>query len=212
MIDLPLDQDTQSIGRSGSGRLENAFQTPQDHEYMRHTYNAKNGYNYATIEMAKALMMTGCLLKNKYGVKLGYGHLSLEKGGKFPPHQTHQSGRSADVYFVKKTAMGYEKEGAWYGVTRDTQLCEQQQVSPEFDLAANYDLIKTFTTVQPVERIYVDCNLREALKGFADQNFPGEWESLGFNTKVVHALHHHHHFHITMACPPGDTQCGIGVA
>lgn len=199
--------DTQAIGTSKSGRLENGYAAQRDSDYIRQVAR-EPGRNYATTELAKALMISGCLLKNKYGVKLVYTDLSREGGGEFPPHQTHQAGMSADLRFISKTSSGYSTKSGMIAVPKSTTTCESQHVNPDFDPAANYDMIKTIVEAHPVSYICLDCNLENALKEYADKNYPGEWERLNLGKIIYHAPEHHHHFHITIACPEGDTRCG----
>ena len=209
IIEVP-DIDTQAIGTSKSGRLENGYSVQRDGYYIRQVAR-ESGRNYATTELANAVMVSGCLIKNKYGVKLVYTDMSRQGGGEFPPHKTHQAGMSVDLRFIRKTSSGYSTDRGMLAVPKSTTICENQIINPDFDPAANYDMIKTLVETQPVRYICLDCNLENALKEYADQNYPGEWESLNLGNIIYHAPRHNDHFHVTIRCPEGDTRCGTAL-
>jgi lysophospholipase L1-like esterase/murein endopeptidase len=208
-INIPPNLDSQSVGPpGGGGSLENGYEVPRETETIKFTKAESNRRNFATVEFARALMRAACVIKERHGVKTGFGELSEQNGGDLGNHQSHESGRDGDIWFFRKTSAGYQElTSGWAAVPRSTPMCEEQQVSSQFDLQANYEFIKAFTETQPTKNIFLDCNIKNALKQYAQREHPGEWERAGFEEMIRHAPSHHHHYHIRIDCPEGDTRC-----
>jgi penicillin-insensitive murein endopeptidase len=208
-LGIPPGLDSQSIGPPQDGSLKNGYEIPKQHEYVRMTRGGGQNkrFTFATVELAKAFMTAACLVKHKYGVAVAYGDTGKENGGEIDNHASHESGRDIDVYFIKKTADGYPPQRSWWAVSENKDPCVGQTVKPEFDPAANYDFLKAFVEAHPVKYIFLDCNIENVLKEYAEKTYPGEWEKLRLGGKIKHLINHQHHYHVRIECPEGDNQC-----
>ena len=88
-------QDSRSVGAPDRGRLEHAAALSDSPAYVR---LASAGVQWGTAELVALLQRAAArLLTYEAGPRLLVGSLSLHDGGRFPPHESHQSGRDADV-------------------------------------------------------------------------------------------------------------------
>lgn len=121
------------------------------------------------------------------------GDLSLERGGKFPPHLSHRVGRDVDV--------GYVHRGDKKDQSRFTYA-----TSNNFDVEKSWSLIKAFLETDSVEYIFMDYYLqkkmyRHALKSGEDRKhlkeifqYPrGKYERHGV---IRYSKGHRNHFHV----------------
>lgn len=88
-------QGSRSVGAPDRGRLENGRPMQDSEHYVR---LSGEGVQWGTDELV-GLLERGAerLQRTEDGPRLLVGGLSLQRGGRFPPHDSHQSGRDADV-------------------------------------------------------------------------------------------------------------------
>lgn len=130
------------------------------------------------------------------------GDLSRVTGGRFPPHQSHQSGRDADV--------GYYLRGNQQNVTL-------HRVGPaDLDYAKNWSLLRCLLATKQVVRVYMDTSLQRGYvqhlkkKGARDSTLAALFEVAAGGAGgalVVHAPKHDTHLHVRFACGEGDASC-----
>ncbi len=131
------------------------------------------------------------------------GDISRPTGGKFPPHQSHQTGRDADV--------GYYMAG-------NVQNKTMYRVGPSHvDMDKSWALLKCYLTRDSVVRVYMDKSIQRAMrrhllrKGLASETLTDrlfeEKSSKPAEALIRHAPHHDTHIHVRFACDPGDTTC-----
>jgi murein endopeptidase len=155
-------------------------------------------------------------VQKKYpGQVVTLGNVSRKSGGYMAPHASHQTGLDLDVYFLSAS----NKPGSFVG-------CSSGKLSPEFDLAKNWDYFKILVGIRQNQVIAIflhDC-LKQALCRFAKQkgepvDSPGSLAHETLRTLVpetrvdrqtkrtVYANTHHDHAHVRLKCP--DTRgCG----
>lgn len=131
------------------------------------------------------------------------GDISRPTGGKFPPHQSHQTGRDADV--------GYYMAG-------NIQNKTMYRVGPSHvDMNKSWALLKCYLTRDSVVRVYMDKSIQRAMRrhllrkglvseALAERLFEEKSKSPA-DALIRHAPHHDTHIHVRFACDPGDTTC-----
>jgi len=194
------------------------------------TSGSINGLNgmYGTKELAYSLMATGCALKQKFGIKLKHGDLSLQSGGDIKGHGSHESGRDVDIIFIWKKA-GSESLRQYSGqAVKDPppkrgsgikDKCPKRlgwreegagfPVDPEFYMPANWELVKNWLLNSENSAIFLHCDIIRAMKDYAIANDPQGWASVqkDFNNRMQFWANHHNHYHMRICCPDGDLEC-----
>lgn len=131
------------------------------------------------------------------------GDLSKPAGGRFPPHQSHQSGRDADV--------GYYLAGNKQNVT-------MHRVWPhDLDYAKNWEMLRCLIDKEQVVRVFMDTAIQKAFgawlveqgiasKAHLERLF--EFASpIPEAALIRHAPKHDTHIHVRIACQEGDAHC-----
>ncbi|MBL8786070.1 MAG: penicillin-insensitive murein endopeptidase [Deltaproteobacteria bacterium] len=129
------------------------------------------------------------------------GDVSRPGGGRFPPHESHQSGRDADV--------GY------YLASNVQNVTMHRVKADDVDFAKTWALLKCFLTTDQVVRVYMDRNIQVAMVDFLRTKKivnEGQIQRLfavegGEGALVVHAKEHDTHLHVRFACDAGQTGC-----
>ena len=92
---LGLAQESRSVGAPDRGRLEDGVQLRDSEHYVR---LASGGVQWGTDELVALLERSAARLQAREdGPRLLVGSLSSRNGGRLRPHESHQSGRDADV-------------------------------------------------------------------------------------------------------------------
>lgn len=129
------------------------------------------------------------------------GDLSRPGGGRFPPHESHQSGRDADV---------------GYYLASNEQNRTMHRVKPhEVDLAKTWALVRCHITSDKVVRVYMDRKIQIAMidwlrkkKAVDDGRIQRLFEVEGGDEALIrHAKDHDTHFHVRFACDTQDAAC-----
>jgi len=131
------------------------------------------------------------------------GDISRPTGGKFPPHQSHQTGRDADV--------GYYMAG-------NVQNKTMYRVGPSHvDMGKSWAILKCFIKRDSVVRVYMDKAIQRSMrrhllrKGLASEELTNRLfevkSSKPAEALIRHAPHHDTHIHVRFACDPGDASC-----
>jgi hypothetical protein len=122
---------------------------------------------------------------------LRVNHIGKKDGGYLRPHQSHQSGRDADLGFYYQP-----------GVDLQALKGRREQL---MDLAANWALLRALVTEVDVEFILVDRRIQKVLYDYAlAAGEDKDWlDSLfhGPDPLVRHARRHRDHFHVRFFAP-----------
>jgi len=129
------------------------------------------------------------------------GDISRPGGGRFPPHESHQSGRDADV--------GY------YLASNVQNVTMHRVKAAEVDYAKTWALLKCFLTSDQVVKVYMDRNIQVAMVDFLRTKKvvnEGQIQRLfavegGEGALIVHAKEHDTHLHVRFACDAGQPGC-----
>lgn len=86
--------DSRSIGRANRGRLV----SPAEVVETEHLVLMSTGHQFGTEELVGLITRSAARLQeHTEGPRLLVGALSRPRGGRLPPHSSHQSGRDADL-------------------------------------------------------------------------------------------------------------------
>jgi hypothetical protein len=130
------------------------------------------------------------------------GDLSRPGGGRFPPHESHQSGRDAD---------------AGYYLAGNIQNSTLHRVGVAgLDPAKTWMYMRCLIAPGDVVRMYVDRALQRGLVAYLERIGAESPESLarlfevvgGASALIRHAPYHDTHLHVRFACPGGAAGAG----
>lgn len=164
------------------------------------------GHIWATSEMIDMLEKTASEMKRRYPGKdrLQVEDMSARSGGDIDGHGSHENGLDVDLGYFK--ANGIEHVPGPGAQKFAAPMVNGTQVSSNFDLERNWELMKSLHRNGRVSRIFVDENLKNAMCRYAKQN--GDYSS---NQNVLrsmrHVTNHADHMHVRLACPPNDRRC-----
>ncbi len=187
-----------SIGTPNRGRLLGGIRLPESPLYTIRRPDEAFGSSHTILNVQQAI--AAFRRDSGYDGKVVVGALSLQKGGRFRPHRSHQSGRDIDIRLPKKKGAALDSD------------------SPnDIDWDASWLLVKSFMTEGDAEYIFLDYSrqkrLFEAAKRAGAKASELEkaiqWpRSRKTNNGVVrHAEGHMIHIHIRVACPPDEARC-----
>ncbi|MBK9261012.1 MAG: penicillin-insensitive murein endopeptidase [Polyangiaceae bacterium] len=165
------------------------------------------GHAYGTPELVQVLKRAAFKVRKKHkGSVLFVGDLSAKRGGPLFGHNSHQSGRDADVGFYMEHADGKHVNPHRFipfggdGRARDGAIVR-------FDDERNWAFVEALITDPKVEvrYVFVSMGLRKRLLTYAAQK---KKVSKDIYTRAAAALMspadvdvHDDHFHVRIACP-----------
>lgn len=187
-----------SIGTPNRGRLSGGIQLPESDLYKVRRPDEAWGSSHTIREIQEAI--AAFRDTSGYEGELVIGAISLERGGRFRPHRSHQSGRDVDIRLPKK-------RGA-----------DPKSNDPgDIDWDASWKLVEAFITQGDAEYIFLDYSrqkrlLEAAKRAGADAatldkaiQYP---RSRSTNNGVVrHAEGHLIHIHVRVQCPRDQARC-----
>lgn len=184
----PASLGSVSMGLAEAGRVINGVQMPQGDAWLI----VDPSKAWGTQEAVDSLMTVARDIQSSYPqAKLRINHLGKENGGWLRPHQSHQSGRDADLGF-------YYREGVDVGAPTQTR-------EKSIDVAMNWALVRSLIINADVQFILVDRRIQKVLYDYALAiGEKKEWLDkvlLGPDTLVKHARRHRDHFHVRFFAP-----------
>jgi murein endopeptidase len=190
-----------SIGRATGGRLEHGVWLDKGPGYrLRFPKNA-----YGTEQVVETLRRCAKRVHDRFEgtADILYGDLSRPGGGRFPPHESHQSGRDADV--------GYYLAGNIQNATMHVVRADA------VDYAKTWALLRCYLRTGAVVRAYMDRRIQKAMAEHlakTAQVSPAILARLfetvgGPNALIRHAPKHDTHVHVRFACGDGDRDCEL---
>jgi len=188
-----------SKGRPTSGRVSHATYLGTGKGYRLRF--PKNAYGMPSVSKAIKACVKKVVAKHPGTADILVGDISRPTGGRFPPHQSHQSGRDADI--------GYYLGGNVQNVT-------MHRVGPKnVDHNKNWDLLECLVRDYRVVRVYMDKGIQKAMakhlvakKRISSVLAKRLFAERGNRKALVrHAPLHDTHIHVRFACDAGDTDC-----
>jgi murein endopeptidase len=187
-LEEPAALGSVSMGLAEAGRVINGVQMPEGDAWLV----VDRSKAWGTQETVDSLVTVARDIQSSYPqAKLRINHLGKEEGGWLRPHQSHQSGRDADLGF-------YYREGV--NLAAPTQTREKS-----IDVAMNWALVRSLIINADVQFILVDWRIQRVLYDYALAiGEKKEWLDkvlLGPDTLVKHARRHRDHFHVRFFSP-----------
>ena len=185
-----------SVGRPNAGFLINGQRMPRGKDWVL----TVPAHTYATSETIEQL--THCFQRVRAELpgapKVRLGSLSAKGGGKIAPHDSHRTGRDADVYFFRQP-----------GARWDTAATEQ-----DIDLPLTWALLRCWLTDTDVDFVLIDTAVQGWLESYASSlGEPSAWlrqlfhdvppnsNGRGSRALVRHAPGHVAHMHVRFVSP-----------
>jgi len=185
-----------SVGRPNAGFLIGGQRMPRGKDWVL----TQPAHTYATSETIEQL--THCFRRVRSELpgapKVRLGSLSARGGGKIAPHDSHRTGRDADVSF-------FRQPGARWGEPATEQ---------DIDLPLTWALLRCFLTDTDVDFVLIDSAVQAWLEGYARSlGEPPAWLSglfhdlpasagvPGKRALVRHAPGHVAHMHVRFVSP-----------
>lgn len=220
----PIDQ---AVNSPGGGHLVQATnlilqQKQLKEEKFYFIAHPERDKSYGTFEAGLLLSKLGQFTSKTFAKRLAVGNMSLPKGGKSPPHVSHQNGTDADVGYPT------DEDGVWFptvveflkpkkGATEPIRKFQPNQYSPEKTLEL---LQYAFTQNEvPIDRIFMDqyiiddlCQHAKRSHLFDPASSDAQWtEKNEFWKKVFRAIQHvsghGDHMHIRIKCGSLQRTC-----
>ncbi len=206
---------SQSVGTPQTGRLLGGTRLPvaSDPHVRALARTAKADTLWGTSELVALVRDVAAAVARQHGqVPLTVGNLSRRGGGDIGASVSHNSGRDADLAFYLLDARG--KSVRWHTMLHcDDSGVVQRPADARgfrFDTARNWALIRHLLShpAVVVQWIFVAAPLRNMLLDHALR--VGEPASLRERARRVlvqpsDSARHDDHFHVRIACPPGDS-------
>ncbi len=207
----------QAFHYSDAGYLRNATSllskqnSAEDKSFFAIADPSRNTY-YGTYEMAEMISRLSERVNKTLTRKLYISSLSREKGGRLPPHASHQNGTDADIAYPTTL------ENVRFPVVAKTEYVSKSKAitrfyPSRFSVEKTYDLFKfAFSQADiEVERIFVDATVKKALCDYA--NAQGELKGKDKDLvqymfqNLQHIRGHGDHFHLRLRCSSEDKGC-----
>ncbi len=192
-----------SIGAPNHGKLEGGTKLHRGKSIdLRHGAQA-----YGVPELTHALKRAADKVASKHaGSIMLVGDLSAKDGGPLAGHNSHQTGRDADVGFYVENSHGKPVKSMKQFVAFDAKGEGKELAWARFDDARNWLLVETLIKDHDanVKHIYVVNSLRARLLAYAAKkqvNKELQQRAAQVMTSPPDADVHDNHFHIRIACP-----------
>ena len=201
---------SRSLGYPWEGQLVRGLRV-RESRYIRYVPEyAQAGHFFGTWQLTQLIERAARrVAARRPGVRLSIGELSDRQGGDIGGHNSHESGRDADVGFYILRADG-RSQGSSTFVQFDAR---GRGLAPygglHFDDARNWDLVAKLVDDSDarVQYIFVSHGIRQRLlREAARVNAPAAVVSRAASVLVepAHGNPHRSHFHVRIYCPPSD--------
>lgn len=210
----PPEVDSETVGRTNGGRLVAGEQLPAGPGYKRRRPHRAWGTN----ETITHILAVIAEVRRKHpGARdLLIGDLSAKKGGKLPPHKSHQSGRDADIGYYFKSAGPDDREAP-------PRFWRVANHPDKVDYEASWSLIQALVGTDErssrVKHIFMSYNVQKIFYDWAkakgvptkvlEHTFQYPRGKRALRGKIRHVRGHVGHMHVRFKCPKDDTACVI---
>lgn len=190
-----------SRGYPHGGRLTDGARLPESPLYTLRTPDTAFGSTHAMRVVQHAI--AAFRHETAYHGEVLVCSLSKKRGGRFPPHKSHRSGRDVDIGLVAFPGFpqgeGHKARGG------------------KVDWAATWLLMRHFLETEQVTYIFLSYHLQPALYeaaqalGATDEELERwiQWPAPRGKTSALirHARGHTGHFHVRIKCGPDEPRC-----
>ena len=205
--DFTEDGTSVSVGRHNRGRLVHAAEITSSP--VLRLKQPTSSQRYGTDELVALLHRVAARVNERTpGSRLTVGDLSMERGGRFRPHRSHQSGRDADVGFYITDAAGTLLELPRFFVFRRDGT-SRSDASFRYDFVRNWQLVEALVTdtEAPVQWMFVAREIQVGLLAEGMRQGASEDTILRASTIMSQPRRggrHRDHFHVRIYCPASD--------
>lgn len=204
-LDLPATAKVQAVGEYFQGSLKNAVNLEEEKKISDEgscfflSPNFKS-VHYTTDNMKKVLDYTCFKIAEKFKQTFIVNTLSQRGGGPIinqrtnkPAHSSHQNGLDGDITLLR------------FNDQIPGNLVSGNRVSPNFDVAKNYQLIQILVSTNEIFKILVNIEIKRELCEYSRRlGLPRD----PLQTKIVVEDEHYNHMHIRLRCPKGSENLG----
>jgi penicillin-insensitive murein endopeptidase len=198
---------SRSVGAPNRGRLTDGVEL----RATEHLSVAPAGHPYGTEELVRMIERAAARVQTESpGPRLLVGALSRQRGGRVPPHSSHQSGRDADLGFYVT-----DENGAPVYADRFVELDTISQCGRDRDRVYCLDGARTFLLIVALladETARVQWIL---LAPDIQQRILAAGRRLSMSDEILRAVElatdprdgsegHRNHLHVRIHCPPDD--------
>lgn len=195
---------SRSIGSPNRGRVEHAVAFPEGGGWQLRPWRHRA---YGTKQLVEHL--AGVLFEFSVSypdaAPLLIGDIGNRRGGRAPPHRSHQSGRDVDLGYV--VAQDPATNGRWARVKLS-----------EFDAERNWALMRMMIATGVVDHIFVDGRMQKPLLEAAKADLPpeelGRYFAIAAEGRraqaaayISHWKGHDDHMHVRFRCAEVDVRC-----
>lgn len=197
-------QRAEPVGSYANGSLENGECLEESGEGYIQLLRSWDQI-YGTDEMLGMIKKSAADMAKKFP---GRDRLQVESiaalhGGHIDPHGSHQNGLDVDLQYFKANGQEYVPT---ISAPYSEPMVEAGRVSDNFDVQRNWELVKALHKNGPVQRIFMDTPLKNALCKYAKST--GDYAS---NINVLRSIrfvaNHQDHMHVRLRCPPSARRC-----
>jgi hypothetical protein len=187
-----------SRGRPQIGRIRQAVELPESSCYRRGKPEWMWGSSHTIVELQRALWRLRHIAG--YRGEIEVGAISLKRGGRFPPHRSHQSGRDVDIRLPLLP-----------GVAR-----RRAPHPDEVDWSATWALVDALFAGEQVQVVFLETKLQKRLyeaarwQGVAHDRLGELLQALDperRGTVIRDAEGHDGHLHVRFSCGPHEPDC-----
>lgn len=200
-----------SLGTTSNGALLGAARLAA--EGAHHRCYRREEVRYGLPELVGLVERAAARVAGEHpGSVLYVGDLSAQRGGDWPGHASHESGRDVDLAFYAARPDGRALKG--FPVTRFDRfgagLAGEGGKALAFDAARNWALVEALLADEgaDVQWIFASDGLRATLLRWALDH----GRDVGIAERALFALRepsdsapHDDHFHVRIYCPPGSS-------
>lgn len=193
------------IGTPNNGSLENAECLPEEGEgYMQLFRDVE--HIWGTFPMIDMIEKAAADVARKYPGRdrLQVEDISAKNGGDIDPHGSHENGQDVDLEFFKADGVEHNPK-AKHQYYADPMVINGQ-LSPNFDVERNWELMKALHRHGNVQKVFVDKVLKNELCRYAKSR-----NDYAKNIEVLRSLRHEEnhqdHMHVRLRCPKNAPKC-----
>ncbi|MBX3276229.1 MAG: penicillin-insensitive murein endopeptidase [Sandaracinaceae bacterium] len=204
----PAPSPSTSHGVPDRGRLSSAVPLePTPHLFVRQSRGAAQ---FGTAELVGLIQRAAAAVAQAHpGPRLVAGDLSRARGGRAPPHRSHQSGRDADLGLYVLDASGQPATLDRFVSLRRDGCGEAAGARYCFDVERSWALVAAMVSdpIARVQYVLIAPDLRRRLLAEGERRrAPAELLARVALVTEPHAGSHSHrsHFHVRIYCPPDD--------
>lgn len=197
--DLGVEDGAISVGRPNRGRIKNAVKVPDLPYYTRRDDRILWGSSHSIRQLVQAF--ANFRHETGFEGEVIIGSMSRQRGGRFKPHKSHQSGRDVDIRLpLLPTAETWGKPN-----------------QDEIDWHATWGLVRALMDTGEVHAIYLETKLQRRLYEAARQLGTSheelapviQWPEYvpGVVATVRHQKGHDAHIHVRFTCGVQEDRC-----